>query len=115
MAKNLSELIDAHEKVHGKQKSTPNFPTIQSLRMTNEQKRKKQKRDWYHKNKEIVLKQQKNSESKKKIQKEWYANNKEMCIARAKRWNEDNPSARKLIVERHKTKNNPKGVWSDGT
>ena len=56
MAKNLSELIDAHEKVHGKQKSTPNFPTIQSLRMTNEQKRKKQKRDWYHKNKEIVLK-----------------------------------------------------------
>ena len=42
-------------------------------------------------------------------------NNKEMCIARAKRWNEDNPSARKLIVERHKTKNNPTGVWNDGT
>ena len=30
-------------------------------------------------------------------------------------WNENNPSARKLIVERHKTKNNPTGVWNDGT
>ena len=77
--------------------------------------RKTQKREWYHRNKEAVLEQQKNSESKKKIQKEWYANNKEMCIARAKRWNEKNPSARKLIVERHKTKNNPTGVWNDGT
>ena len=114
MAKNLSELIDAHEKVHGKQKSTPNFPTIQSLRMTNEQKRKKQKRDWYHKNKEKVLKQQKESESKRRNQKEWYTNNRERCIVKSKKWNKDNPSARRLIVERHKTKNNTEEVWSNG-
>jgi hypothetical protein len=38
-----------------------------------------------------------------------------MCIAKSKKWNENNPSARKLIVERHKTKNNPKGVWSNGS
>ena len=77
--------------------------------------RKRQKREWYHRNKETVLEQQKNSKKKKKNQKEWYEKNKKLCIARAKRWNEDNPSARKLIMERHKTKNNPKGVWSDGT
>ena len=77
--------------------------------------RKRQKREWYHRNKEVVLEQQKNSEKKKKSQKEWYHRNKKLCIVRAKRWNEDNPSARKLIMERHKTKNNPKRVWSDGT
>ena len=87
---------------------------MESLRI-NEQKRKKQKRDWYHRNKEAVLTQQRRSEKKKKSQKEWYANNKEMCIAKSKKWNENNPSARKLIMERHKTKNNPKGVWSNGS
>ena len=77
--------------------------------------RKIQKREWYHRNKEAVLEQQKNSKNKKESQKEWYQQNKKRCIARAKRWNEDNPSARKLIVERHKTKNNPTGVWNDRT
>ena len=74
-----------------------------------------QKREWYHRNKEAVLEQQKNSKNKKESQKEWYQQNKKRCIARAKRWNEENPAARKLIVERHKTKNNPKGVWYDRT
>ncbi len=74
-----------------------------------------QKREWYHRNKEAVLEQQKNSKNKKESQKEWYQQNKKRCIARAKRWNEENPAARKLIVERHKTKNNPTGVWNDGT
>ena len=77
--------------------------------------RKIQKREWYHRNKEAVLEQQKNSKNKKESQKKWYQQNKKRCIARAKRWNEKNPSARKLIVERHKTKNNPTGVWNDGT
>ena len=77
--------------------------------------RKIQKREWYHRNKETVLEQQKNSKNKKESQRKWYQKNKKKCIARAKRWNEDNPSARKLIVERYKTKNNPTGVWNDGT
>ena len=75
---------------------------------------KRQKREWYHRNKEAVLEQQRNSKKKKKSQKEWYQKNKNLCISRAKRWNEDNPSARKLIVERHKTKNNTEEVWSNG-
>ena len=115
MAKSLSELIDNHQKMHGDTSQRMNsLPTMVSLRMTHEQKRKKQKRDWYHKNKEAVLEQQKNSERKKKSQKEWYMNNREMCIAKSKRWNADNLSARKLILERYKTKNNPKGEWSNG-
>ena len=76
---------------------------------------KRQKREWYHKNKEAVLEQQKNSKKKRESQKEWYLKNKKLCIIRAKKWNEDNPSARKLIMERYKTKNNPKGVWSNAT
>ena len=77
--------------------------------------RKTQKREWYHRNKEAVLEQQKNSKNKKENQKKWYKKNKKRCIDRAKKWNEDNPTARKLIVERHKTKNNSKGGWSNGT
>ena len=77
--------------------------------------RKIQKREWYHRNKEAVLEQQKNSKNKKENQKKWYQQNKKRCIARAKMWNENNPSARKLIVERYKTKNNPRGVWDDRT
>ena len=77
--------------------------------------RKIQKREWYHRNKEAVLEQQKNSKNKKESQREWYQKNKKRCIARAKMWNENNPSARKLIVERYKTKNNPRGVWDDRT
>ena len=76
--------------------------------------RKRQKREWYHRNKEAVLEQQKSSEKKKKSQKKWYKNNKEKCITRAKQWTKNNPTARKLIMERHKIKNNPKRVWSDG-
>ena len=83
--------------------------------LVHETERKRQKREWYHRNKEAVLEQQKNSKNKKESQKEWYQQNKKRCIARAKRWNEENPAARKLIVERHKTKNNPTGAWIDGT
>jgi len=102
-----------HKKNH-ESKSKDNFHQLFEIMNQNTQ-RKRQKREWYHRNKEAVLEQQKNSKKKKKNQKEWYEKNKKLCIARAKRWNEDNPSARKLIMERHKTKNNPKGVWTDGT
>ena len=65
-------------------------------------KRKKQKREWYHRNKEAVLEQQKNSEKKKKSQKEWYVNNRDRIIENSKKWNNANVGARKLIIERYR-------------
>ena len=65
-------------------------------------KRKRQKREWYHRNKEIVLEQQKNSEKKKTSQREWYVNNRDKIIEKANRWNNTNVGARKLIIERYK-------------
>ena len=111
--KNLSELIDKHEEIYGDQSERiTSLPTMTELRMTEDEKRKKQKRDWYHENKEKVLEQQKNFK-KKKQQKEWYANNKVQQIDKAKKWNKDNQSARKLIVDRYKNKQKNKG-WSNG-
>ena len=111
--KNLSELIAKHEEIYGDQSQRiTSVPTITELRMTEDEKRKKQKRDWYHENKEKVLEQQKNFK-KKKQQKEWYANNKVQQIDKAKKWNKDNQSARKLIVDRYKNKQKNKG-WSNG-
>ena len=75
------------------------------------QKRKKQKRDWYHENREKVLEQQKNWK-KKKQQKEWYANNRTQQIDKAKKWNKDNQSSRKLIVESHKQKKGNSWQWT---
>ena len=112
--KNLSELIAKHEEIYGDQSQRiTSVPTITELRMTEDEKRKKQKRDWYHENKEKVLEQQKNFK-KKKQQKEWYANNKVQQIDKAKKWNKDNQSARKLIVDRYKNKQKNKG-WSNGS
>ncbi len=99
--RNLSDLIAKHEEIYGDQSQRITYlPSMSELRMTNDEKRKKQKRDWYDKNKEAVKKQR--EESKK--QKEWYANNRVRCIEKSKKWNKDNPNARKLIVERHKHK-----------
>ena len=111
--KNLSELIAKHEEIYGDQSERiTSLPTMTELRMTEDEKRKKQKRDWYHENKEKVLEQQKNFK-KKKQQKEWYANNKVQQIDKAKKWNKDNQSARKLIVDIYKNKQKNKG-WSNG-
>ena len=64
--KNLSELIDKHEEIFGDQSlRITSLPTMTELRMTQDEKRKKQKRDWYHENKEKVLEQQKNFKKKK--------------------------------------------------
>ena len=102
--KNISELIAKHEEIYGDQSQRiTSVPTITELRMTEDEKRKKQKRDWYHENKEKVLEQQKNFK-KKKQQKEWYANNRVQQIDKAKKWNKENKGARKLITERYKQK-----------
>ena len=112
--KSISELIDRHEEIFGDQSERiTSLPTMTELRMSQEEKRKKQKRDWYHENREKVLEQQKNFK-KKKQQKEWYANNKVQQIDKAKKWNKDNQSARKLIVDRYKNKQKNKG-WSNGS
>ena len=112
--KNLSELIAKHEEIYGDQSQRiTSVPTTAELRMTQDEKRKKQKRDWYHENREKVLEQQKKSEKKKKSQKEWYANNRVQQIDKAKKWNKDNGTARKLIVDRYKNKQKNKG-WSNG-
>ena len=48
--------------------------------MTPDERRKQQKREWYHRNRDKVLEQQKNSVNKKVSQRAWYTNNKEECI-----------------------------------
>ena len=78
--KNLSELIDKHEEIFGDQSlRITSLPTMTELRMTEDEKKKKQ-------------------------QKEWYANNKVQQIDKAKKWNKANKGARKLITERYKQK-----------
>ena len=100
----LSELIRKHEEIYGDQSQRiTSVPTMTELRLTPEQKRKKE-----------VLEQQKKSEKKKKSQKEWYANNRVQQIDKAKKWNKDNGTARKLIVDRYKNKQKNKG-WSNGS
>ncbi len=108
--KSISELIDKHEEIYGDLTQSVTYlsqnmplPTMADVRMTQDEKRKKQKRDWYHENKEKVLEQQKNYK-KKKQQKEWYDNNRVQQIDKAKKWNKANKGARKLITERYKQK-----------
>ena len=80
--------------------------------MNREEKIRQQKREWYHRNRDKVLEQQKNSISKKELQKEWYANNKEECIERAKQWNSENLGARKLITNRYLKRKGQLCQWS---
>ena len=80
--------------------------------MTPDERRKQQKREWYHRNRDKVLEQQKNSIGKKELQKEWYANNKEECIERAKQWNSENLGARKLITNRYLKRKGQLCQWS---
>ena len=63
--------------------------------------RKEQKQEWYQRNKERILEQQRNSKRKKETQRGWYLKNKKKCIERAIEWGKSNPEARKLIVHRY--------------
>ena len=71
------------------------------MELTKKDKRKRQKREWYERNREKVLEQQRNSENKKQSQREWYVNNKDRVIEKSKRWNKINMGARKLIIDRY--------------
>lgn len=63
--------------------------------------RKVQKQEWYQRNKERILEQQRNSNRKKETQRGWYLKNRKQCIERAIKWGKSNPEARELIVHRY--------------
>ena len=65
---------------------------------------------YYQKNKDRLAEKWKNDEARKEYLKEYYKRNKEIILERAKEWNKRNKEARKLIVEREK-KSKLKSFW----
>ena len=59
---------------------------------------------YYQKNKDRLAEKWKNDEARKEYLKEYYKQNKEIILKRAGEWNKRNKEARKLIVEREKTR-----------
>ena len=57
---------------------------------------------YYQKNKDRLAEKWKNDESRKAYLREYYKKNKEIILERAREWNRRNKEARKLIVEREK-------------
>ena len=57
---------------------------------------------YYQKNKDRLAEKWKNDEARKEYLKEYYNKNREIILERAKEWNKRNKEARKLIVEREK-------------
>ena len=65
---------------------------------------------YYQKNKDRLAEKWKNDESRKAYLREYYKKNKEIILERAREWNRRNKEARKLIVEREK-RNKLKPFW----
>ena len=65
---------------------------------------------YYQKNKDRLAEKWKNDEARKEYLKEYYNKNKEIILKRAGEWNKRNKEARKLIVEREK-RNKLKPFW----
>ena len=59
---------------------------------------------YYQKNKDRLAEKWKNDESRKAYLREYYKKNKKIILERAREWNKRNKEARKLIVEREKTR-----------
>jgi len=57
---------------------------------------------YYQKNKDRLAEKWKNDESRKAYLREYYKKNKKIILERAREWNKRNKEARKLIVEREK-------------
>ena len=57
---------------------------------------------YYQKNKDRLAEKWKNDESRKAYLREYYKKNKEIILERAREWNKRNEEARKLIIEREK-------------
>ena len=65
---------------------------------------------YYQKNKDRLAEKGKNDESRKAYLREYYKKNKKIILERAREWNKRNKEARKLIVEREK-RNKLKPFW----
>jgi len=65
---------------------------------------------YYQKNKDRLAEKWKNDKSRKAYLREYYKKNKEIILERAREWNRRNKEARKLIVEREK-RNKLKPFW----
>ena len=57
---------------------------------------------YYQKNKDRLAEKWKNDESRKAYLREYYKKNKKIILERAREWNKRNKEARKLIKERAK-------------
>ena len=65
---------------------------------------------YYQKNKDRLAEKWKNDESRKAYLREYYKKNKKIILERAREWNKRNKEARKLIVEREK-RSKLKSFW----
>ena len=65
---------------------------------------------YYQKNKDRLAEKWKNDEARKEYLKEYYKRNKEIILERAKEWSKRNKEARKLIIEREK-RSKLKSFW----
>jgi len=65
---------------------------------------------YYQKNKDRLAEKWKNDESRKAYLREYYKKNKKIILERAREWNRRNKEARKLIVEREK-RSKLKSFW----
>ena len=65
---------------------------------------------YYQKNKDRLAEKWKNDESRKAYLREYYKKNKKIILERAREWNKRNKEVRKLIIEREK-RNKLKSFW----
>ena len=72
--------------------------------MTKQEKKSIANSKYYQKNKDRLAEKWKNDEARKEYLKEYYKKNKEIILERAREWNKKNKAARKLIMEREKRK-----------
>jgi len=69
---------------------------------------------YYQKNKDRLAEKWKNDESRKAYLREYYKKNKKIILERAREWNKRNKEARKLIIEREK-RSKLKSFWEVNT
>lgn len=69
---------------------------------------KRKKREWYHRNKDKVLAQQ-NNPVKKEYKRKWYQQNREKVIENVYKWRKNNPHA--MVLMRHRQTQKELGEW----
>ena len=68
--------------------------------MTDKERKRIANRKYYEKNKDRLAEKWKHDDNRKEYLKEYYKKNKEIILERAREWNKKNKEARKLIKER---------------